>query len=236
MIEQFQHEVHVDSTRKFTQHFFNAFFYTCLTYLPQINYYLERDPNVMKYFIQMFGLLPIERDNLKFDNVSLGYLASEFYHFIKIHLNNLLQMKDYSEKQELIVNCLLRRLVEFRVPIKNNTWTKLSSLTTDKHLLINCLDLVTSLDEYLIVLQYVIKHNIINEPMKLQLINNFDRLINRTDFTRKYSSKKIRFNYFFSLFCSYLGKYSKFINISTTTISNQYLFIDREYQYISINH
>jgi hypothetical protein len=221
----------------------------------------------------MFGLLPIERDNLKFDNVSLGYLASEFYHFIKIHLNNLLQtmdhdgwillskgltifmtaqmlgnqtifntfflieqMKDYSEKQELIVNCLLRRLVEFRVPIKNNTWTKLSSLTTDKHLLINCLDLVTSLDDYLIVLQHVIKHNIINEPMQLQLINNFDRLINRTDFTRKYSSKKIRFNYFFSLFCSYLGKYSKFINISTTTISNQYLFIDREHQYISINH
>jgi hypothetical protein len=96
------------------------------------------------------------------------------------------QMRDYSEKQELIANLLLKRLVELQMPVKNDTWTNLFSLATDKHLLYNCLDLVTSLDDYLIVLQHVIKHNSINEQITFQLTNNFDKLINRTDFISKF--------------------------------------------------
>jgi hypothetical protein len=93
-------------------------------------------------------------------------------------------MKDYPDKQELIINLLLKRLVQLQMPVKNDTWTNLFSLATDKHLLYNCLDLVTLLDDYLIVLQHVIKHNSVNEQMEIQLKNSFDKLISRTDFTR----------------------------------------------------
>jgi hypothetical protein len=227
IIEQFKHELSTDNTRKLSQHFLNVFFHTCYTYLPQINYQLKENENAMKIFLQMFGLLPIEKDNLKFDNTSLSLIASEFFDYITMHLENLLQttnhndwillskgltvfmtaqmlgsqtpfntfilieqMKNDPEKQELVVNFLLRRLIEFQVPIKNDTWTNLFPLTTDKDLLINCLNLVASLDNYFIALQHIIKHNTINESMKLQLTMNFDRSISRTDFIRKYFFKE----------------------------------------------
>lgn len=271
IIEQFKHELSTDNTRKLSQHFLNVFFHTCYTYLPQINYYLKENENAMKIFLQMFGLLPIEKDNLKFDNTSLSLIASEFFDYITMHLENLLQttnhddwillskgltvfmtaqmlgsqtpfntfilieqMKNDPEKQELVVNFLLRRLIEFQVPIKNDTWTNLFPLTTDKDLLINCLNLVASLDNYFIALQHIIKHNTINESMKLQLTMNFDRSISRTDFIRKYFFKENLLNYFF--FYSFFREYFKFINIFTTTISTNYFFIHRKYSSISINH
>lgn len=98
------------------------------------------------------------------------------------------QMKEFHEKQEMTANCLVKRLIDLHTSIQNNSWTKLFTLVTDKHLLINCLDLVTSLEDYLIVLQYVIKDDSINESMKKQLTTHFDRFINQTDVTRKSSS------------------------------------------------
>lgn len=222
MVAQFQRELYQDQSRKLTEHALNAFFHTCSTYIPHVNSFLREDPNALKIFLQMFGLLPIEKDNLKKDNFSLTQLASEIYQHIKIHLDQLLmttneddwllltkgltvfmsaqllgnettfngfylleQMKDDSEKQAVVANGLLRRLVDLQTSIKNDNWTKLFPLATDKHVLINCLDLVTTLDDYLTVLQCVIKDNPIDGAMKSQLGNNFDRLINRTDFIRK---------------------------------------------------
>jgi hypothetical protein len=225
-MQQFVNESSIDNVRKLTQHQLDMFFYVSYTYLPQINHYLNRDKNAIKIFLQMFGRLPIDKDNFKFDNISFNSLASELYDYIKKYLNDLLQtinhndsllviqgltifmsaqmlgnqttfntfaligqMRDYPEKQELIVNLLLKRLVELQMTIKNDTWTNLFFLTTDKHLLFNCLELVTSLDDYLIVLQHIIKHNSINEQMKIQLTNNFDKLISRVDFISKYFFK-----------------------------------------------
>jgi hypothetical protein len=98
----------------------------------------------------------------------------------------LKQMKNDPEKQESIINLLLSRIVKLQIPIKNDIWTNLFSSATDKHLLYDCLDLATSLDAYLIILQHILQHNTTNEQMKVQLMNNFDRFINRTDFIGKY--------------------------------------------------
>lgn len=222
LIQQFQNEFNMDNSKKLSQYQLEMFIYSSYIYLPQINDYLRKDENAVKIFLQMFGILPVEKANFNFDKITLINLTSEFYEYIKKHLNNLLQtlnqqdwqlliqglvifmsiemlghptifdtftllklMNDYPEKQELTINFLFKHLVELQIPIKNNNWTNLFSLVTDKHLLISCLDLATSLDDYLIVLQYVIKHNVINEQMKIQLTNNFDKLISRSDFTGK---------------------------------------------------
>lgn len=229
IIDQFKHELLMDNTRKLNQHFLTVFFHTCYNHFPRINSYLKENNNAMKIFLQMFGLLPIDKDNFKFNNDSLSSLALDFSDYIKTHLDNLLQTTNHDDwilftkgltvfmiaqmlgnqtaiktfylieqmkidrsKQELFVNFLLRRLIEFQVPIKNETCIKLFSLATDKQLLINCLDLVTSLDDYFVALQHIITYNTINEQMKLQLTNNFDRSIGRTDFIRKYIIQRIK--------------------------------------------
>jgi hypothetical protein len=95
------------------------------------------------------------------------------------------QMINYQDKQQLIGNLLVKRIVELQMPIKNDNWVNLFPLITDKHLLHNCLDLVTTLDDYLNILQHIIRNNSINEQMQMELTKHFDKLINRGDFLRK---------------------------------------------------
>ena len=203
------------------------FFNLAYTYLPQINFYLKTDKNIIKIFLRMLSILPINKENFLIDNTSLNSLASELYDYIKMHLDELLkttgnnewlefvqgliifmsaqmlgtqiifntfslldQMINYQDKRQLIGNLLLKRIVELQMPIKNDNWANLFPLITDKRLLHNCLDLVTTLDDYLIVLQYIIRTNSINEQMQMELTKNFDKLINRGDFLRK----KFKFN------------------------------------------
>ena len=128
------------------------------------------------------------------------------------------QMNDYPEKQEITANGLVKRLVELHTSIRNESWTRLFNLVTDKHLLISCFDLITTLDDYLIILQYIIKDNSINEGMKEQLTNHFDQLINRIDFTRKSlsSSLFISSSFFPS---SFFRTNQSFIGLLTTSLS-----------------
>ena len=219
-INQFRDELDSHDARKMSQHQLNMFFYISYTYLPQITNDLRRNSSTIKIFLQMLGLLPIDKENLKIDNHSLSSLASELYDYIKMHLQEIVRtiedsdwplftkgltifmsrhmlgtpttfntfailekMVDNREKQEFIVNLLLKRLIELRIPIKCDDWTTLFSLTTDKHILCGCLDLVTSFDDYLIGLQRVIRNNSTNEQIQSQLTQNFDKLISRTDFS-----------------------------------------------------
>jgi hypothetical protein len=233
-IHQFRNEFNSNDTRKLTQHQLNMFFYVSYTYLPQINSYLKADKNAVKIILRIFGILPIDKENFKIDNKSLGSLASELYDYIKIHLDDLLtttdqndwlefiqglslfmtaqmlgnqtifntfilleQMINHREKQELIANLLLKRIVELQMPIKNDSWINLLPLVTDKYLLYNCLDLVASLDDYLVLLQYIIKHNSVNEQMQVELTKNFDKLIDRGDFlSTNLQSNSIKFSFF----------------------------------------
>lgn len=224
MIEQFQRELQLDPSRKLTEHSLIAFFYTCFSHFPQIRSHISQHPHNLKIFLQIFGLLSIEKNNFKADNNALSELAPDIYEYIRKHLPELLQtsnqqdwnsisrgltifmsaqllsnkttfntfsllkqMKDYPDKQGITANCLINRLTELHAPIRNDSCTELFPLVTDKHLLINYLQLITTLDEYLIILQCIVKDNPSDDEMEKQLAAHFDRFVNRTDFTRKYS-------------------------------------------------
>jgi hypothetical protein len=222
-INQFLQQLNINDPQTLSQHQLNVLFYVSYTYLPQIIGDLRKHSFAIKIFLQMFGLLPINKENFYVDNHSLSSLASEVYDYIKIHLQELLRtmensdwtlfikgltifmsrhmlggqttfntfailekMIDNREKQECIVNLLLKRLIELQMPVKCGDWTMLFSLATDKHLLYDCLDLVTSFDDYLIVLQHVIRNNSTNEQMESQLTKNVDKFISRPDFLSMY--------------------------------------------------
>lgn len=225
MIEQFQHELRLDPSRKLTEHSLIGFFYTYFHNFPQINSHISRHPHNLKILLQVVGHLPIEKNNFKADSDILGQLSTEIYGHLRDHLPELLQssteqdwhsisrgltifmsaqllnnktifntfallkqMKDDPNKQGITANCLINRLIEFHAPIRNDSYTELFPLITDKHLLINYLQLINTFDEYLIVLQCIVKDNSNINLMEKQLAEQFDRFVNRTEFTRKYSS------------------------------------------------
>jgi len=118
-------------------------------------------------------------------------------------MNLLEQMKTNPEKQSLTVNILFQYLIPLQSVIRNDSWTELISLIKNRDLLNECLELVHSMNDCLIVLQHIISDTQVNDAVKLQLAENFNQLVNRTDFIGKIFSTKTKRNIRFYIFSEF---------------------------------
>ena len=95
---------------------------------------------------------------------------------------------DHPGQRSAIVHELLKRVIEFRIPIQMQNWAGLFTFATDKYLFCQSLDLVTTLDDYLIVLLHAIRTCSFNAQNQTELTEKLDRLIHPKNFVRTYSN------------------------------------------------
>lgn len=100
--------------------------------------------------------------------------------FNTLHLVD--QLRDDPNRQSRLVNLLLRRLVELKMPIKDQDWTHLLRITRDQTVIVDMLDISLNLEDYWIALEQLTRCSHFAQ-ISDRLIEHLDRFINRSTTT-----------------------------------------------------
>lgn len=108
-LQQFKEQAAPDHGRKLTRDNLQHFLTVCSSFLPQITDHLERNPvNTLGVFFSMFGLLPIDQENVLATNGASNDIFPEIYDYLQKYLIPLVDR--YGKKWSTISKGLISLL------------------------------------------------------------------------------------------------------------------------------